>query len=105
MSQKPGRPDLGCRGEAPDVLSCHISSVAASSPSGPAGEGVGVDLHLSGVVFLLGAGPGCGTETGRVAGLIQGRLRAVGKRGLTQMPGKEAVWSVNPLPIPGLVQA
>ena len=60
MSWKPGRPDLICRGEGPDVLSCHISSVPASSLPGQAGEVVGVDLHLSGVVSLLGTGPGCG---------------------------------------------
>ena len=68
MSWKPGRPDLICRGEGPDVLSCHISSVPASSLPGQAGEVVGVDLHLSGVVSLLGTGPGCGAGTGRVAG-------------------------------------
>ena len=81
MSRKPVWPALVCRREAPDVLSCHISSVPASSLSGQAGGVVGVDLHLSGVVFLLGTGPGCGAVTGRVVGLTLERFRAVGKGG------------------------
>ena len=62
MSRKPVWPDLVCRREAPDVLSCRISSVPASSLSGQAGEVVGVD-YISQVWFpSLALGQDVGQE-------------------------------------------